>query len=111
MPLSVFSDIWKIQKNWNFVTKATDANDKCIGFSGSNFAGDKADRKSTSVYRFKLSDGVVSYRSSKQTGVALSTFEAEYVALSSAAQEAVWIIKLLKDLNYKKYWTTHYLWR
>ena len=56
----------------------------CIGYSDSDYAGDLDDRKSTSGYLFKLAGAVISWRSKKQPTVALSTAEAEYVALSSA---------------------------
>lgn len=42
---------------------------------------------------------VVSWRSKKQPCVALSTAEAEYIALSAAFQEALWMKQLLIDLN------------
>ena len=71
----------------------------CIGYSDADWAGDKSDRKSTSGYCFKLSSSIISWRSSKQTCVALSTAEAEYVALATTVQEAVWIQELLKDLK------------
>ena len=73
---------------------------KCIGFSDADWAGDKTDRRSTSGYCFKIGSGLVSWRSNKQSCVALSTAEAEYVALSAAAQEAVWIKNLLNELNF-----------
>ena len=41
----------------------------------------------------------MSWRSRKQTCVALSSAEAEYVALASATQEATWIRQLLQDLH------------
>lgn len=41
----------------------------------------------------------MSWRSTKQSCVALSTAEAEYVALAAAAQEAIWLRRLLCDLN------------
>ena len=41
----------------------------------------------------------MSWRSKKQTCVALSTVEAEYMALASAAQEAIWLRQLTADLN------------
>ena len=41
----------------------------------------------------------MSWRSKKQSCVALSTAEAEYMALSSTAQEALWLRELNKDLN------------
>ena len=46
-----------------------------------------------------MSGTAISWRSKKQTCVALSTAEAEYVALSSAGQEAVWIRQLLSDMR------------
>jgi hypothetical protein len=76
----------------------TDSN--CLGYSDADWAGDRNDRKSTSGYCFLMSNGVVSWRSSKQNCVALSTAEAEYVALAGAAQEAVWLKQLLSDLNH-----------
>ena len=42
----------------------------------------------------------MSWKSKKQSTVALSTAEAEYVAASSAAQEAIWLRKLLTDLGH-----------
>ena len=42
---------------------------------------------------------LVSWLSKKQAVVALSTSEAEYVALSMAAQEAAWLLKLFTDLK------------
>jgi len=68
------------------------------GYSDADWAGDVGDRKSTSGYVFLLGGAAISWRSSKQTCVALSTAEAEYVALSAAAQEAVWLQQLTSDL-------------
>ena len=62
---------------------------ECVGFSDSDWGGDLHDRKSTSGYLFQISGAAVSWRSKKQTCVALSTAEAEYMALASAAQEAM----------------------
>ena len=56
------------------------------GYSDADWAGDINDRKSTSVYLFMMSGAATSWKSRKQTCVALSTVEAEYVALASAAQ-------------------------
>ena len=72
----------------------------CIGYSDSDWAGDRDDRKSTSGYCFIMGSGLLSWKSNKQTCVTLSTAEAEYVALSSAAQEAIWLKLLLHDLNF-----------
>ena len=71
----------------------------CVEFSDVDWAGDLDDRKSTSGYIFQLSGAAISWRSKKQACVALSTAEAEYIALASAAQEAVWVRQLLTDLR------------
>ena len=56
--------------------------------------------KSTSGYLFLVGGTAVSWRSNKQTCVGLSTAdEAEYMALASAAQEAVWMRQLSKDMK------------
>lgn len=72
---------------------------KCIGYSDADWGGDLDDRKSTSGYLFQIGEGPVSWRSKKQTSVALSTAEAEYMALASAAQEAVWMRLLTAELS------------
>ena len=70
----------------------------CVGYSDADWAGDTGDRKSTSAYVFLLGGAAISWKSNKQSCVALSTAEAEYVALSAAAQEAIWLQQLLSDL-------------
>jgi hypothetical protein len=72
---------------------------KLVGYSDADWAGDLDDRKSTSGYVFQLSGSAITWRSKKQTVVALSTAEAEYIALASAAQEAVWLKRLISDLQ------------
>lgn len=74
------------------------ASDSCVGFSDADWAGSLDDRKSTSGYLFQCSGAAVSWRSCKQSCVALSTAEAEYVALAAAAQEAVWLQQLICEL-------------
>ena len=48
---------------------------------------------------FCLNGGAVSRKSSKQSTVADSTTEVEYIAVSDAAKEAVWIKKVITDLE------------
>ena len=50
---------------------------------------------------FLLGGAAISWKSSKQTCVALSMAEVEYVALSTAAQEAIWLQQLTSDLMNK----------
>ena len=78
--------------------KQTDDN-SLIGFSDADWAGDMDNRHSTTGNLFMMSGGAISWLSRKQPVVALSTTEAEYVALSTAAQEAVWLRRLLSDIK------------
>jgi hypothetical protein len=70
-----------------------------IGYCDADWAGAK-DRKSTSGYCFKLNkcSSVVSWKSKKQCSVALSTCEAEYVAITMAIKEALFLKQLLSDV-------------
>jgi hypothetical protein len=58
------------------------------------------DLKSTSGYVFIVSGGAITWRSKKQTTIALSSTEAEYVALSEAGREACWLRSLYDELGY-----------
>ena len=51
-----------------------------IGYSDSDFAGCIDTRKSTFGYLFMFAQGAISWKSAKQTIVASSTMEAEFVA-------------------------------
>ena len=62
------------------------------------WAGSAIDRKSTSECCFSMGLGVISWFRRKQSCVALSIAEAEYVASFLASCEAVWIRKLISDL-------------
>ena len=70
-----------------------------FGYSDADWAGDVDTRRSASGYVFQIGSGTVSWSSRKQQTVAKSSTEAEYVALSSATQEAVWLRCLMKDLG------------
>ena len=63
-----------------------------------DWEGSAFDRKSTSGCCFSMGSSVISWFSRKQSYVALSTAEAEYVAACSASCEAVWLRKLLSDI-------------
>ncbi|XP_055924729.1 uncharacterized protein LOC129956807 [Argiope bruennichi] len=76
-----------------------DHGDNVIGYCDSNYGGDVADRRSTSGYVFMIGGGAVSWSSKRQPTVATSTTEAEYMALSAAAKEAIWLGKIVTDLG------------
>ena len=70
-----------------------------LGYTDSDFQSDKDSRKSTSGYVFTLGSGAISWRSIKQSCIADSTMEVEYVAALEASKEAVWLINVLLDLE------------
>jgi ribonuclease HI len=69
------------------------------GYSDASYAPNAEDRKSVSGYVFMLNGAAVSWKSKKQPIVALSSMEAEYIALTSAIKEATWLAKIEKDLK------------
>jgi hypothetical protein len=56
------------------------------------------DRKSTYGCCFSLGSGMISWLSRKQTSLALSTTEAEYITASVTSCEAVWLLKFLAGI-------------
>lgn len=64
-----------------------------------DYAGDESDSKSTSGYIFMMSGGAVAWSFRKQPIVTLSTTEAEYVAAATCASQAVWMGRILKELD------------
>lgn len=73
---------------------------ECVGYSDTDWAGDLGDKKSTPGCAFSMSGATISWRSKKQSCVALSTAEAEYIALAGAAQETLWLQQLLADMGH-----------
>ena len=68
-------------------------------FTDSDFQSDVDDRKSISRFVFTCNGGAVSWKISKQSITADSTTEAEYIVVSDAANEAVWIRKFVSELE------------
>ena len=70
-----------------------------VGYVDSDYAGDLDKCRSTTAYVFTLASGPVSWKSNLQSTIALSTTEAEYMAVTEGAKEAVWLRGLLEDLG------------
>lgn len=68
-------------------------------YSDANWAQSPLDRKSVSGYIIQLYGSTIAWGCKKQTCVALSTTEAEYVALTEACMEMRWIQRLLANLD------------
>lgn len=65
------------------------------------FADNTLDRKSSQGYAIKLFGGLIAQRSSKQDTVTTSTTEAELLALSQVAKEAIFTSRLISELKVK----------
>ena len=75
---------------------------KITGYSDSDFAAiTKGDdkRKSTSGYVFIKNNAAISWKSKRQPIIATSSMEAEYIALHTCSNEALWLRKLQKELE------------
>eukprot|EP00253_Pinus_taeda_P015521 PITA_15521 len=77
-----------------------------VGYTDSDWARSVDDQKSTSGYVFHMGSGAISWASKKQSIVALSTAEAEYVAATVAACQAVWMRRMLRSLGQEQAKTT-----
>jgi hypothetical protein len=89
---SAFSDIFMVLLDMVSNTL------KLKGYTDSDWAGNSEDHKSTSGCCFTLGSAMISWFSRKQSSVAQSSTEAEYIAASMGAREAVWLRKLLFGL-------------
>jgi hypothetical protein len=70
-----------------------------VGYSDSDLAGDIDTCKSTTGVVFFLGGNVITWQSQKQRLVALSSCEAEYIAVVTAACQGVWLARLLAELK------------
>ena len=70
-----------------------------IGFSDTNFAGCKLDRKNTSRTCQFLGVNLISWFSKKQNLVVLSTVEVEYIAAKSCCAQILWIKQQLMNFG------------
>ncbi|XP_040867752.1 secreted RxLR effector protein 161-like [Glycine max] len=74
--------------------------DCCLtGYSDADFAVDLVKRRSLIGYDYTLGGCLVSWKATLQPSVALSTTEAEYMALTKAAKEGIWLRGLINDLG------------
>ncbi|BBN70008.1 transposable element gene, partial [Prunus dulcis] len=70
-----------------------------IGYCDSDWSGSEDDMRSTSGYAFNLGSGAFSWASIKQSSVALSTAEAEYMSAAEATAQAMWLRFVLSDFG------------
>ena len=73
-----------------------------IGYSDNDWAGSIDDMKSTSGYAFLFGSSICSWLSKKQSVVAQSTAEAEYVSASKATSQVIWLRRIFEDIGEKQ---------
>ena len=72
------------------------------GYCDADFATNLDSRKSQTGYVFTLYGSAVSWKSGLQSVVALSTTEAEYMALTEAVKESFWLKGILNDFGVRQ---------
>ena len=83
------------------LTYSRDSDLSPSAFVDADYGGCRDTRRSTSGYVFTMAGGAVTWSSKRQTTVALSTVEAEYVAMSRCAQQMVWMHSWLAEVGVK----------
>ncbi|KAG8472856.1 hypothetical protein CXB51_034830 [Gossypium anomalum] len=73
--------------------------DRVIGYVDADFARDLNRKRSLTGYVFTIGGCAKSWKATLQTTVALSTTEAEYMAITEACKEAIWLKRLFSELN------------
>jgi hypothetical protein len=73
--------------------------DDLVVSSDASFADNSIDRKSSQAYAMKLFGGLIGWRANKQDTVTTSTTEAELLALSQTAKEALYVSRLIQELS------------
>ncbi|GKE07781.1 hypothetical protein Tco_1411332 [Tanacetum coccineum] len=63
------------------------------------YATDKDDTKSQSGYVFVLNGGAVDWNSAKQSTIAMSSIEVEYIVVTKASREVVWMRKFIDEIG------------
>ncbi|GKV46281.1 hypothetical protein SLEP1_g53273 [Rubroshorea leprosula] len=98
------ADLWAANYFGLFYKKGDQTN--LAGFTDNDYVGDLDDRKSTSGFVFMLGSGAISWSSKKQPIVTLSTTEAEYVVATSCACQAIWLRRIMEELELNQHEAT-----
>ncbi len=87
-------------KDYKLIYDGNSSEGNFSAYCDSDWAGDSRDHQSISGYVFKIAGVAVSWSSKKQSSTALSSTEGEYMALTHAAKEAMWIQEFLYDIRF-----------
>lgn len=91
--------IWKYLNKYPDLGLNYDCNtitEMAVGYTDADWGGDIIARKSTSGYIFSINNNIISWLSMQQKTVALSSCEAEYMALREAIKESIYLNNLIK---------------
>lgn len=88
-----------IQATSDISLKFEKSNQPLIGYVDADWANDVTDRKSYTGYIFTYAGSPIKWSACKQNIVTLSTVEAEYIALSEATREAIFLRKFFLQLD------------
>jgi hypothetical protein len=94
--------IWKYLNHYENIGILYIATDiiKLTGYTDSDWGGDTITRKSTTGYVFLLGqNNIISWNSMQQKTIALSSCEAEYMALKEAAKESIYLENMIKEFT------------
>ncbi|XP_062104486.1 secreted RxLR effector protein 161-like [Humulus lupulus] len=75
---------------------------KLEGYVDADYASNRDTRKSMTSYCFMLNTCCINWKSQQQHVVALSTTEAEFMAVTEAFKEATWIKGILQEISMLK---------
>ena len=90
--LKIAPKLTSSKPNWNLVV-----------YTDSDWAGDKDNRRSVNGFVMFLNGVPIVWRSKQQKSVALSSSEAEYVAISEAVKEILFVIQVMKSMGLQVY--------
>eukprot|EP00253_Pinus_taeda_P031796 PITA_31796 len=82
--------------------KKVEASPLLVGFTDSDWVGDLDDQKSTAGYVFTLGSGPITWACKKQSGISLSSAEAEYHGAVEASKEALWLHQILSEFGFQQ---------
>lgn len=71
-----------------------------VGYCDADWGGDLDDRRSTTGFVIKINNNTVHWTSKRQRTVALSTAEAEYMAICEVSKEITWLVSFLTELKF-----------
>lgn len=89
----------KATKHLKLRLSSKNCGEKLYAYSDANWAEDRHDRKSNSGYYCSLNGGAIAWSCRKQDIIALSSTEAEYIALTDTCKEMIWLKRLAAGLN------------